>query len=162
MLWLSVSAARYGRVFLVGNAAITILLVTVAAIPSFSPSWLPFQRPLTIDTDPENMLAEDEPVRVRHDALKHRIDIHDFVVVGVVNDTHEQGVFNARDLSNVIALTEKAKTLSYTLGSGENEHVERVVAQDIIAPSVIGKDDSSPFGQPEDNSNVLIAFRYGF
>ncbi|MFN2257676.1 MAG: hypothetical protein ABR516_04285, partial [Desulfuromonadaceae bacterium] len=41
---------------------------------------------VSFDNDPENMLAADEPVRVFHNEIKHKYDLYDFVIVGVVND----------------------------------------------------------------------------
>jgi len=32
------------------------------------------------------MLSPDEPVRVFHDEMKKRMDLHDMIVVGVVNE----------------------------------------------------------------------------
>ena len=111
--------------------------MTLALVPSVKPNWLPFLQPLTIDTDPENMLSEEAPVRVRHDKLKKAFDIYDFVVVGVVNDSHKQGVFNPKDLANIKALTDKAKTLSYDIRVDNEVTKQQVIAQDIIAPSTV-------------------------
>ena len=54
-----------------------------------------------VDTDPENMLAEDEPVRVFHDQTKKDFNLHDVVILGVVNETHPDGVFNVETLGRV-------------------------------------------------------------
>ena len=58
-----------------------------------------------VDTDPENMLSEDEAVRVFHDRMKKLFDLNDMVVVGIVNETHEHGVFNPESLRKVYELT---------------------------------------------------------
>ncbi|MEK7299944.1 MAG: hypothetical protein AAB072_02495, partial [Nitrospirota bacterium] len=51
-----------------------ILLLTV---------WAIFQLPkITTDTDPENMLEPDAPVRVSHEATKRTFGIHELIVVG--------------------------------------------------------------------------------
>ncbi|MEO0856817.1 MAG: MMPL family transporter [Bacteroidota bacterium] len=60
---------------------------------------------LQIDTDPENMLPEDQPARVFHRAVKADFALYDFLVVGVVNEAHPSGVFNAETLTRVHALT---------------------------------------------------------
>jgi len=56
---------------------------------------------LQIDTDPENMLAADEPARVFHNAQKKAFSLYDMVVVGVVNEENPQGVFNKKSLANI-------------------------------------------------------------
>ena len=43
---------------------ITVVLTLLAALPSLWPRTFTPLHSLKIDTDPENMLAEDEPVRV--------------------------------------------------------------------------------------------------
>ena len=64
-----------------------------------------------IDTDPENMLSRDDPVRVFHDEMKGEFAVHDMIVVGVVNEQHADGVFNPGSLRKVYGLTEFARTL---------------------------------------------------
>ncbi|MCI5119171.1 MAG: hypothetical protein D3913_14770, partial [Candidatus Electrothrix sp. LOE1_4_5] len=39
-----------------------------------------------VDTDPENMLSEDEAVRVFHNQTKKEFGLYDVVVLGVVNE----------------------------------------------------------------------------
>ena len=137
MLSVSTAAAKKPRYFFTFSLLATLILMTLALVPSVKPGWLPFLQPLTIDTDPENMLSEDAPVRVRHDELNKVFDVYDFVVVGVVNENHPQGVFNPQDLSNIKALTDTAKTLSYDVRVDNEMTTQRVIAQDIIAPSMV-------------------------
>jgi len=61
---------------------------------------------IEIDTDPENMLPTDQADRVRHNVIKDQFNLHDMIVVGVVNEQHEHGVFNPRSLAAVHALSE--------------------------------------------------------
>jgi uncharacterized protein len=82
-----------------------------------------------VDTDPENMLSEDEAVRVFHNQMKKEFTLHDVVVLGVVNVTHPDGVFNTDTLGHVHTLTEFAKTLV-----SEKHPDRKVVSRDIIAP----------------------------
>lgn len=83
-----------------------------------------------VDTDPENMLAPDEDVRVFHNSTKKEFSLYDVVVLGVVNTTHPDGVFNPETLSHVYELSEYAATLS------DPDHPERqVVGPKIISPS---------------------------
>ena len=125
------------------SLAVTFILSALALAPSVLPGAVPFLNPLTIDTDPENMLPADAPVRVRHGDLKSVFDIYDFVVVAIVNDKHPQGVFNARDLSNVKTLTDAAKFLSYDRGDGGKAGI---IAADIIAPSTVDNIETESLG----------------
>jgi predicted RND superfamily exporter protein len=60
---------------------------------------------VNFDNDPENMLAADEPVRVFHNDIKHKYDLYDFVIVGIVNDEDPHGVFNLATLKRIDQLT---------------------------------------------------------
>ena len=42
----------------------------LAVLPTFWPTTFNSLNPLTVDTDPENMLAADQPVRVFHNERK--------------------------------------------------------------------------------------------
>jgi predicted RND superfamily exporter protein len=75
---------------------------------------------INIDTDPENMLPEDEEVRVFHDEMKEVFGLHDWLVVGFVR---EEGVFNPESLGRLYRITEKIRDL------------DGVIEDDIIAPS---------------------------
>ncbi len=92
-----------------------------------------------VDTDPENMLASSEPVRVLHRELKERFQQHDMLVVGVVNEKHPDGVFNVDSLTHVYELTELARTLPRDDADG------KVIAHDILSPSTV--DDIIPLGE---------------
>ena len=91
---------------------------------------------IKVDTDPENMLSEDEAVRVFHDDVKERFVLNDIVVVGVVNDKDEDGVFNPSSLGKIYELTEFAKTL---LWEDEEEPGKQigVIEIDLLAPSTV-------------------------
>ncbi len=82
-----------------------------------------------VDTDPENMLAEDEPVRVFHNLTKRDFNLHDMVVLGVVNETHPDGVFNIETLGRVHELTEFIRGLQHP-----DKPEWRVVTRDLMAP----------------------------
>lgn len=81
-----------------GFVIFTITLVVLAGLPTFWPGTFSSLQPLKIDTDPENMLPADAPVRVFHHKMKARLALHDMIVVGVVNEQHPQGVFNRDSL----------------------------------------------------------------
>ncbi len=119
----------------VGMIAITLAVAGLAVLPSVLPGKLGFLNRIEVDTDPENMLSSDEPVRVFHDEMKKRLALHDMIVVGVVNESHPAGVFNPQSLAKVQALTRFAETLH---GSqiGEADGVG-VIRKDLIAPGTV-------------------------
>ena len=115
-------------------ALLTVVLIALATLPSVWPERFSMLHTLQIDTDPENMLAEDEPVRQFHDEAKRRFSLYDMVVVGVVNEIDPDGVFNPESLARVHALAEYAMTLKYP--DPRNPEARReVVGVDLIAPS---------------------------
>lgn len=89
-----------------------IILVVLLGTVAFA---LQFPK-VNFDNDPENMLAADEPVRVFHNDIKHKYDLYDFVIVGIVNDEDPHGVFNVATLTRIDRLTQQ---LLY-LQRGEN------------------------------------------
>lgn len=70
------------------------LLLTLAA-GAFIPK-------IIIDTDPENMLPEDQAERVYHNQIKQRFALYDAIVVGAVSD---KGIFNPAALQSLHKLT---------------------------------------------------------
>ncbi len=58
---------------------------------------------IVIDTDPENMLREDEPIRVFHDRVKDDFGIEELIVLGIVRD---DGIFNPESLGKVKRITD--------------------------------------------------------
>ena len=110
-----------------------LLVIALAVLPSIWPDTFSGLHGLKVDTDPENMLSEDEPVRVFHNAAKKEFTLNDMVVVGIVNPEHSEGIFNPESLTKVYELTEFAKTLRWEDKEGEHG----VIEVDIIAPSVI-------------------------
>lgn len=61
---------------------------------------------IQIDTDPENMLPSEQEDRVRHNLIKEQFNLHDMIVVGVVNEQNSNGVFNPQSLTALHALSE--------------------------------------------------------
>ena len=80
---------------------------------------------IRVDTDPENMLSEDEWVRVFHNQVKREFALSDMIVLGVVNEKDPDGVFNPETLAKVYRITEGIK------------QIPGVVVQDLIAPSTV-------------------------
>jgi len=109
---------------------ITIIMVLFTLILG---AFIPL---IKIDTDPENMLAADEPVRVFHNQTKSRFALNDIVVVGIINDKSPNGVFNPSSLARVYELTEFAKTLRWPDEEDPNEQIG-VIEVDLLAPSTV-------------------------
>jgi hypothetical protein len=64
--------------------------------------WAVIQLPkITTDTDPENMLEPDAPVRVSHEATKRTFGIHELIVVGFEGD---RDLFNVEDLTKLFRI----------------------------------------------------------
>ncbi|MDH4241594.1 MAG: MMPL family transporter, partial [Phycisphaerae bacterium] len=91
---------------------------------------------IKVDTDPENMLSEDEAVRVFHNETKKRFTLNDIVVVGVVNDKDPDGVFNPSSLGKIYELTEFAKTLRWEDEEEPGKQIG-VIEIDLLAPSTV-------------------------
>jgi len=107
--------------------AVAILLFTLA-----TGMFLPW---MTMDTDPENMLEQDAPVRVFHNETKKRFSLSETIVVGVVNEKHPDGVFNPDTLGRVFELTRFAASLRWENPDRPGEY-SGVIEADMIAPSV--------------------------
>lgn len=78
---------------------------------------------IKIDTDPENMLPQDSPVRVFHREMKKEFGMYDLIVIGIVDPNHPEGVFSVETLSNIYNITEEIKK------------IKGVIPNDIMAPS---------------------------
>lgn len=77
---------------------------------------------INIDTDPENMLPANNPIRVLHNQVKQQFALSDTIVVGLVG---EQGIYNVPVLTTLHQLTELALSL------------DGVVTQDLMSLSVV-------------------------
>ncbi len=80
---------------------------------------------IVIDTDPENMLPADQPSRVFHNQVKKDFNLHDIIVVGVVNEEDPDGVFNPSSLEKIHRLT------------GHIEQIEGVIRPDLLSVSTV-------------------------
>ena len=75
--------------------------LTISVILLFT-VWAILQLPkITTDTDPENMLEPDAPVRVSHESTKRTFGIHELIVVGFES---ERDLFNAEDLTKLFRI----------------------------------------------------------
>ncbi|GAB4259947.1 MAG: hypothetical protein Kow0092_08500 [Deferrisomatales bacterium] len=80
---------------------------------------------IRVDTDPENMLSEQEWVRVFHNQVKRDFALSDMIVLGVVNEADPDGVFNPETLGKVYRITEGIRG------------IDGVVVSDLMAPSTV-------------------------
>ena len=117
-----------------GMVVSTLLLATLAVLPTVAPETFPFLHPAAVDTDPENMLSSDEPARLMHHRIKEKFSISDAIVLGVVNEKHPDGVFNVDTLRKVHTLTEHAKSL------------ESVVQPEVMSLSTVDDIENSSGG----------------
>jgi len=147
--------------------AITVLLAALAVLPTLLPEQFSKLAKIHVDTDPENMLSREEPVRVFHNEMKTLFDLNDIVVVGVVNDTHPEGVFNPESLRKIHELTEFAKTLKGE-AIGVADPQAGVVSVDIIAPGTVDNIEPGGLGsvrfewlmpEPPKNAAEAVALR---
>ncbi|MBN1796081.1 MAG: MMPL family transporter [Sedimentisphaerales bacterium] len=115
---------------------IIVALVTGAMIPL-----------IKVDTDPENMLSADEPVRVFHDQTKERFSLSDIVVVGIVNNKDPGGIFNPASLTKVYELTEFAKNELKWPDKDNPERQVGLIEADLLAPSVVDYISQGSSGQ---------------
>lgn len=107
-----------------------LLAVLAAAITVVTAALIPM---IKVDTDPENMLSYDEAVRVFHRQTEERFDLSDIVVLGIINESHADGVFNVESLSKIYELTEYTKSLTWQRGEDRGG----VISVDIMAPSTV-------------------------
>ena len=78
---------------------------------------------IKVDTDPENMLPSSSSARVFNDEMKKEFALYDILVIGVVNKTDSNGVFNVKTLTDIYHITDDIKKL------------DGVIASEIISPS---------------------------
>ncbi len=141
------SAVSRPAFYMWAAAIFSFLMIAVVAAPSLAPNSFSFLQPLKVDTDPENMLAADEPVRVFHNEMKAEFTLNDLIVVGVVDEAHEEGVFNVDTLDDIYALTEFAKTIQWDAENADGQSEQRgVISIDIIAPSTVDSIEQAGLG----------------
>ncbi len=90
-------------------------------------------------------LSRDEHVRLFHNQMKREMSIHDMVILGIVNESHPDGVFNPESLRKIYELTEYTKTLHWY----DEENPEKqagVIGVDIIAPSTVDNIEQGGLG----------------
>ncbi|MCG8434886.1 MAG: MMPL family transporter, partial [Gammaproteobacteria bacterium] len=132
MKTLSDAAVRSPRFAILLPVLIALTVATLVAVPTLTGKFTNIIPSLKVDTDPENMLVYDDPVRVVHREQKEKFTVYDLMVIGVVNETHENGVFNAGTLSDLYDLSEYAQSLQWQDKDG---NTAGVISVDVISPS---------------------------
>lgn len=97
---------------------------------------------LQIDTDPENMLAQDAPARVFHNDIKQQFVMHDMVVVGVVSDS---SIYTAENLATLNDISQFVQSL------------EDVILEDYLALDVVDN-ISQEFDQQGNNTGIKFSY----
>ena len=99
-----------------------LVFISLAVVTVGFGSAIPWIR---VDTDPENMLSETDPSRVFHNETKEEFSLHDLIVVGVVNETNPEGVFNPESLRRIHEINERVQA------------IDGVIARDVLGPSTM-------------------------
>jgi len=118
---------------------VTALMIVVTAAMAV---LVPFVG-IKVDTDPENMLSYDEAVRVFHRLAKKEFTLHDFIVLGIVNEKDPDGVFNPSSLRKIKKLTDTALALSSRTTEDGRPWVR---SEDLLAPSTVDNVSQNPQG----------------
>jgi hypothetical protein len=95
----------------------TVIVLTIILTIIFASQ---FPR-IRIDTDPENMLREDEPIRVFHQKVKREFGINELIVLGIVR---EDGIFHKDSLEKIKRITD------------EILKIKGVIADDVVSLTV--------------------------
>ncbi len=82
---------------------------------------------IKIDTDPENMLRENEPVRVFHQKVKKDFGIEELVVLGMVRD---DGIFHKDSLERIKRITDEVLKIK---GVISDDVVSLTVTNNVVA-----------------------------
>ncbi len=99
-----------------------------------------------VDTDPENMLSPHEPVRIFHNQVKKDFDLYDVIVLGIVNETDPDGVFNPKTLSKISELTDFIRTLTWPDPKNPQKSIG-VIKRNLIAPANVDSIEQDGPGQ---------------
>ena len=113
------------------SGGLVALMLALVLTPTLNTGVARALHPLTIDTDPENMMPADAAVRVFHNEMKALFDLHDMIVVGVVHPN--KGVFTPETLADIDYLTEVARAATWQ----EDGQPRGAVSAEIIAPSMV-------------------------
>ena len=126
-------AVRRPKAITITMVLITLLLASLISL-------------VKVDTDPENMLSPHEPVRIFHDQVKKDFDLYDVIVLGIVNETDSDGVFNPETLSKISELTDFIRTLTWPNPEDPQKTIG-VIKRNLIAPANVDSIEQGGIGQ---------------
>ncbi len=135
-------AADKPKTFMYLAVLLSAVMILGVAIPSFFPDKISFLPPLSINTDPEDMLSSDEPVRVFHNERKKEYNLYDMIVVGITNEKNKNGVFNVHTLKNIYDLSEYARRIKWN----DKNVVSGVIESEMISPSNVDNIEQAGMG----------------
>lgn len=121
-LWLTNFSIRFPYLIILLTLVITVLFGSQFPKVKF-------------DNDPQNMLSADEPVRVFHNQVKERFALYDFVIAGVINEQHPDGVFNVATLQRLHKLSQQLYSLQQS-----SEGLPQVVSGDQLSDPLLTLD----------------------
>ena len=131
--WISLDRPRLiSRMMLI----LCVVMITLVLLPTVAPDSFPMLSGVKVDTDPENMLNKSEAARVFHNDMKRIFSLNDIVVLGVINETDAEGVFNPESLRKIHELTQYALTLQGEV-IGQTDPRAGVIRADVISPSTV-------------------------
>lgn len=95
-----------------------------------------------VDTDQEKMLSANEFVRIFQDRTQAEFALKDTVVLGILNEKDEDGVFNPDSLNKMYVLSQFASGLS-----DQKDPERHVITEGVIAPDTVEYVQQAGLGQ---------------
>ncbi len=95
-----------------------------------------------LEPDLGNMLSAEEFARHFNEEARKQFNLHDALVLGVINDRDKNGVFNPDTLKKILALSRLAATLH-----DPKKPEQRVIARDILAPDTVDMIEQAGLGK---------------
>ena len=112
-----------------------------------------------VDTDPENMLPSDDPVRVLNRSIQSDFGTRDMIVLGIVN---EDGVLTSETLAKTSRLIDEIKTLPGVIPEGLVSFKLAIdVPEGELSPEDVSRIDSAVDGNPLLAGRVISPDRKG-
>ena len=122
---------------------------TVLLLVGILTAFLAVQFPkIDIDTDPENMLREDEPIRVFHNTVKKDFGIEELIVLGVVRD---KGIFNRESLEKIKRITDEVMNIKGVIA---DDVMSLTITDNVVAKGGVLKVRPPMSEVPEDEEGI--------
>ena len=116
------------------------LIITLAvALTLLAGAFVPRVR---IAPDPADMLAANDSVRLFNERIRREFNLHDTLILGVVNTRDEHGAFNPATLKKILLLSRFAATLH------DPKHPRhKVLSREILAPDRVAVMEPAGLGK---------------